>query len=121
MFTEPFGGFGADDATHARLIRAAKAAASAEQAWLNLEAAHVMGQLHLKLHLQTHAQMLKLARRARDWPELAGQVLRLALLPLGHMSGHLPLGNPGRATVSAFDPLPVRPELVELTSRACGR
>ncbi|MFD2377205.1 DUF3703 domain-containing protein [Ottowia pentelensis] len=42
--------------------------------------------------------------RTRDWPEVAGQLLRLALVPLGHLSGRLPIGNPGRATVSAFEP-----------------
>ena len=39
--------------------------------------------------------MLGLAWRTRDWSEVAGQVLRLALVPLGHLSGRLPLGNPG--------------------------
>jgi hypothetical protein len=45
---------------------------------------------------------------------------RLALVPLGHLSGRLPLGNPGRSTVSAFEPLPVRPELAEMIARARG-
>lgn len=116
--TEPSGDHRFDDATHAQLIQGAKAAASTEQAWLYLEAAHVVGQLHPKPHLQTHAQMLNLSLRTRDWPEAAGQVLRLALVPLGHLSGRLPLGNPGRSTVSAFQPLPVRPELAELIDRA---
>ncbi len=109
-----------DDTTHAQLIQGAKAAASAEQAWLYLEAAHVIGQLHLRPHLQTHVQMLSLALRTHDWREASGQVLRLALVPLGHLSGRLPLGNPGRSTESAFEPLPVRPELAELITRASG-
>ena len=46
------------------------------------------------------------------------QVLRLALVPFGHLSGRLPLGNPGRSTVSAFEPLPVRPELAGLIAQA---
>ena len=29
----------------------------------------------------------------------------ILLVPLGHLSGRLPLGNPGRATVSAFAPM----------------
>ncbi|QHE89172.1 DUF3703 domain-containing protein [Hydrogenophaga sp. BPS33] len=107
-----------DAATHARLMLEAKSAGSTEQAWLYLEAAHIVGQLHLRPHLQTHAHMLGLSLRARDWPEAAGQMLRLALVPLGHMSGRLPLGNPGRSTVSAFEPLPVRPELADLIARA---
>ena len=44
-------------------------------------------------------------------------MLRLALLPLGHLIGRLPQGNPGRATVGAFRPMPVRPELNPLISR----
>jgi hypothetical protein len=111
---EPSGGPRLDRATHAKLIQGAQAAASTEQAWLYLEAAHVVGQLHLRPHLQTHVHMLALALRTRDWSEAAGQAFRLALVPLGHLSGRLPLGNPGRATVSAFAPLPVRPELAAL-------
>lgn len=107
-----------DQATFARLIHVARTAGTTEQAWLHLEAAHVVGQLHLRPHLQTHAHMLGLAVRSHDWAEAAGQVLRLALVPLGHLSGRLPLGNPGRSNVSAFEPLPVRPELADLIARA---
>lgn len=107
-----------DKDTFARLVHAAKIAESPQQAWLYLEAAHVAGQLHVKPHLQTHALMLRLAWRTRDLAEAAGQVLRLALVPLGHLSGRLPLGNPGRSTVSAFEPLPVRQELAELIAQA---
>lgn len=117
-FTDPLAGRRFDNATHARLMHDASAAGSTEQAWLYLEAAHVVGQLHLKPHLQTHTHMLGLAWRTRDWPEAAGQMLRLALVPLGHLSGRLPVGNPGRSTVSAFEPLPVRPELAALIARA---
>lgn len=117
-FTDPQSARRLAETTHARLIQEAKAASTAKQAWLCLEAAHVVGQLHPKLHWQTHAHMLGLAWRTRDWSEAAGQVLRLALVPLGHLSGRLPLGNPGRATVSAFRPMPVRPELTALIDRA---
>ena len=115
---EPPGDHSFDAATHAQLIQGEEIAASTERAWLYLEAAHVVGQLYLKPHLQTHTRMLGLAFRTRDWPEAAGQLLRLALVPLGHLSGRLPLGNPGRSTVSAFEPMLVRPELAELIARA---
>ena len=52
--------------------------------------------------------------------QLASAAIRLALAPLGHLSGRLPLGNPGRATVSAFAPLPVRPELAALIAALKG-
>lgn len=107
-----------DVTTHARLIQEARAAGSTERAWMWLEAAHVVGQLHFKLHWQTHAYMLGLAWRTRDWPETAGQLFRLAMVPFGHLSGRLPLGNPGRSTVSAFEPMSVRPELAALIDRA---
>ncbi len=117
-FIDPLSSPRFDETTHARLMREASAADSTEQAWLYLEAAHVVGQLHLRPHLQTHAHMLGLAWRTHYWPEAAGQVLWLTLVPLGYLSGRLPLGNPGRSTVSAFEPLPVRPELADLIARA---
>jgi hypothetical protein len=118
--TEPSSNRRFDGAAYAQLIQSAKNADSVDQAWLYLEAAHVVGQLHIRPHLQTHAQMFNLSVRTRDWPEAMGQLFRLALVPLGHLSGRLPLGNPGRSTVSAFVPLPVRPELAELIARARG-
>ena len=86
--------------------------------WLRLEAAHIVGQRQFKAHAVSHWYMLKLAVRTRDWPESAGQLFRLFLVPLGHLTGRLPLGNTGRATVSAFDPMPVRGELRQLIARA---
>ncbi len=118
MFTDPLRASPFDHTAFAGLMQGAKTAASPEQAWLYLEAAHVVGQSYIKPHLVTHTHMLGLSLRTRDWPEAFGQLLRLALVPLGHLSGRLPLGNPGRATVSAFEPLPVRPELADLIARA---
>jgi Protein of unknown function (DUF3703) len=102
-----------DPAAYARLIGAFHATASAQTAkrWLLLEAAHVLGQTHLVAHLETHWLMLGQAARERDAREIAGQVMRLAFVPLGHLSGRLPLGNSGRADVSAFEPMPVRPDI----------
>ena len=84
--------------------------------WKALEAAHVLGQERFWLHLCSHWHMLALATRERDVGEAAGQLFRILLVPLGHLSGRLPLGNPGRAAVSAFAPMPVTPELVEILS-----
>jgi len=73
---------------------------SVEERWAWLMAAHVVGQHQAGLHLDSHKRMLELAREARDWSEVAGQVLRIALLPLGHLLRRIPRGNIGRATVS---------------------
>ena len=51
------------------------------QRWLLLEAAHVVGQPRFKSHLETHVLMLRLALQTRDGGEVAGQILRLLLVP----------------------------------------
>ena len=72
---------------------------SLEERWVWLMAAHVVGQHQARLHFDSHRRILGLARETRDWGEVAGQVLRIALLPLGHLLGKIPLGNVGRSTV----------------------
>lgn len=100
------------------LLQSAQMAPSAAQAWRYLQAAHVEGQLIFALHGHVHVRMLGLAWRTRDWPEVAGQLWRLGLVPLGHLSGRLPVGNPGRSTVSAFAPQPVPDEINTLITLA---
>ena len=81
------------------------------QAWHLLEAMHVLGQTRLLPHARSHWAMLGLAWRTRDSAELSGQFLRLLLVPLGHLLGRLPLGNTGRANISAFQSMTVTPKL----------
>mgnify|MGYP002481263102 CR=1 FL=1 len=76
-----------------------------------LERAHIIGQPRFALHLLSHWWMLKAALCLRDWPEVRGQCWRLLLTPFGHLSGRLPLGNTGRARVSAFQPMPLPDDL----------
>lgn len=76
-----------------------------------LRDAHILGQQDLGRHAQAHWHMLRAALALRDGRELAGQLLRLLLVPLGHLSGRLPRGNPGTADVSAFAPQPIPPRL----------
>ena len=82
------------------------------QAWHLLEALHVLGQTRLVPHARTHGLMLALAWRTRNLAEVNGQLLRLLLVPLGHLLGRLPLGNTGRSHVEAFRPMQVAPELL---------
>lgn len=86
-----------------RLVRGfaetGRAAHALEERWSWLMAAHVVGQHHVGLHFDSHRRMLGLARETNDWREVAGQLLRLSLLPLGHLVGRIPLGNIGRSTV----------------------
>lgn len=100
------------------LLAARQREAAGLDAWAALEAAHVVGQTILTTHLRSHMAMLGKASRERDVHEMLGQLLRLALVPIGHIIGRLPLGNPGRANVSAFAAMPVRPEVAALIDDA---
>jgi hypothetical protein len=71
----------------------------------------VLGQPELRPHWVVHVWMLRVAVRQHDARELAGQLLRLVLTPLGHMTGRLPLGNTGGANVSAFAPMALPKDL----------
>lgn len=80
-------------------------------AWYHLERAHILAQPRLRLHMDSHVAMLTFAFSRRDVREISGQLLRIALVPLGALSGRLPGGNTGRARVSAFIPMPVPEDL----------
>ena len=88
---------------YARLVRGHADTVSqgheTELQWTWLMAAHVVGQHHAGMHFDSHCRMLALARETRDWKEAAGQLLRIALLPLGHLLRRIPTGNIGRSTV----------------------
>lgn len=92
---------------YARLVRgfadAGVAASALDDRWNWLMAAHVVGQHEPALHFDSHRRMLRLAGETRDWGELAGQLLRIALLPLGHLLRRIPRGNVGRATVGVTE------------------
>ena len=49
-----------------------------------------------------------------DMRELRGQVRRIALVPVGHLVGRLPMGNTGGANVSAFEWMAIPPDLERL-------
>lgn len=72
-----------------------------DQAFAHLERAHILGQRYLLPHLATHWRMLHIARTRRDHRETRGQIVRLAAVFLGYLTGWVPKGNTGGANVSA--------------------
>ncbi len=94
--------------------RQATPPADPEAAWDLLSAAHIVGQTDIRLHVRVHWAMLLFAIKNRDVGEVLGQLFRLGLIPLGHIFQRLPLGNVGRANVSAFMPMTVPPRLTQL-------
>jgi hypothetical protein len=111
---------GTSATAYRRLVDRLPQAADAEACWRLLMAAHVVGQSDFRLHGDSHLRMLRQAVRERDLREVAGQLLRLALVPLGHALRRLPAGNIGRATVSAFRPMVPPPEVAALVRWAAG-
>ena len=79
--------------------------APTEQRWRYLEAAHVLGQNRLALHLRAHWQMLRFAQELGDRQELTGQLGHLCMAPVGHIVRRMPYGNNGRAIVPALHPM----------------
>lgn len=86
-------------------------------AWHHLGRAHILAQTRLGAHCVSHWRMLAFAVQLRHWPEAAGQFLRLALAPLGNLTGRLPTGNTGRSTVSAFTAMDIPPDLRAILDR----
>ncbi|WP_460531574.1 DUF3703 domain-containing protein [Chitinimonas naiadis] len=89
-------------------------------AFTQLERAHILGQGALGAHLRVHGWMLRVAITRRDAREIRGQLWRLLLTPLGHLSGRLPIGNTGGANVSAFAAMPIPADLQAILHGARG-
>lgn len=76
----------------------------------HLERAHILGQRHYLPHLRSHFWMLKAGLRSRNWQEVLGQIPRL-VASVGSLVGVVPIGNTGRANVSALRPMPIPADL----------
>jgi hypothetical protein len=91
--------------------REARDRRDAAAAWRALERAHILSQPRLLPHLRVHSLMLAFALAGRDAREIVGQLARLLLVPLGAVTGRIPIGNTGRSNVSAFKPMPLPDDL----------
>lgn len=93
----------------------------ASEALVWLERAHILSQRHPLLHARSHWLMLRAGWQLGDGREVLGQVPRIvAALLFSRL--WVPLGNTGRARVSALRPMPV-PETLQvlLASERKGR
>lgn len=88
--------------------------------WQLLEDAHVLSQPWAWPHIQVHASMLAAGWKSRDSREVRGQLLRLVVGGPASAIGRYPVGNTGRARVSALQPMPIRADLAELLRAADG-
>lgn len=113
--TKPLGIAYADELAAYRRARSRNEKA---RAWHHLERAHILGQLRMGLHINSHLHMLGYAIHSRQPREVLGQVMRLFLAPLGNMTGRLPWGNNGRSHVSAFIEMDIPDDLKPIVAAA---
>ena len=86
------------------------------QAFAHLERAHILSQRFALAHAATHLRMLKLGWRTRDAREVRGQFTR-ALAALLFSRIWVPVGNTGRANVSALAPMPLPEDLAQVLAQ----
>lgn len=84
----------------------------------HLERAHVLGQTSTCWHIKVHWLMLLWAFRNGKCREILGQIFRLAGAASKTPFGLIPEGNTGGADVSAFQEMPIPPDLARLIQNA---
>jgi hypothetical protein len=98
----------------------AEGAGDFQTAFTHLERAHILSQKYALAHAATHLRMLRLGWRTRDFREVLGQLTRtIAALVFSRI--WVPVGNTGRANVSAFAPMPVPEDLAEILGKTHGQ
>lgn len=93
--------------------QAAMARRDLAAAFVWLERAHILSQRMPLQHAWSHWLMLRAGWMQGDWREVAGQLPRIVAALLFSLIW-VPLGNTGRARVSAFKPMPLTDELQKL-------
>lgn len=83
----------------------------------HLERAHILSQYSTRDHVRVHLEMLRWAKRQRDWKEAIGQVIRIVGAATKTAIGLVPTGNTGGANVSPVKPMPVPRDLAAVIAR----
>jgi hypothetical protein len=103
------------------LAAARHAFGSGHDGWRHLERAHVLSQPWAFDHVRVHAAMLRRGWHERDRVEVRGQLLRLVVAGPGSLVNRYPIGNNGRARVSATMPMPITDHDVRAALAAAGQ
>lgn len=91
----------------------ARVGGTLEPAFHHLERAHILSQRHTAEHVHVHWLMLRLGASAGAWREVIGQATRIVAAAVFSRIW-VPIGNTGRANVSALKPMPVPDDLRSL-------
>ena len=90
--------------------RAATTAGEVDVAFHHLERAHILSQCHTLQHVHVHWLMLRLGAATGAWREVAGQATRVVAAAV-FSRVWVPIGNTGRAGVSAIRRMPIPADL----------
>jgi hypothetical protein len=85
------------------------------ECFFHLERAHILGQRSIIKHTYAHVLMLIAGLLCRDYREVLGQVPRIVASVLFSRIW-VPVGNTGRARVSAVKPMPLPDDLRHLVA-----
>jgi hypothetical protein len=96
---------------------AALARGDAELAFRHLGRAHILSQRHTWQHVHVHWLMLKVGASLREWREVLGQASRIVAAAVFSRIW-VPVGNTGRANVSALKVMPVPEDLRVILERS---
>lgn len=91
--------------------RAARRTGGVDVAFHHLERAHILSQRHTLQHVYVHWLMLRLGAATGAWGEVAGQARRIVAAALFSRIW-VPVGNTGRANVSAVKPMAIPADLL---------
>jgi hypothetical protein len=92
---------------------AAERVADYDRGFYHLERAHIIGQRFTARHMRVHWLMLKYGLVLRRPQEVLGQLARIVAAALFSRIW-VPIGNTGRASVSAMRPMPIPDDLRRL-------
>lgn len=93
-----------------RAANTATVGGNVEVAFHHLERAHILSQRSTSEHVHVHWLMLRLAASVGAWREMIGQSKRIVAAAVFSRIW-VPIGNTGRANVSAIKPMPVPDDL----------
>lgn len=89
-----------------------------DSGWRHLERAHVLSQPWAMPHIRVHGVMLRRGFTTGDVREVFGQLVRIVVAGPGSLLRRYPVGNSGRARVSAMKPMPLAADLAALLETA---
>ena len=82
-----------------------------QQAWRQLERAHILGQPWAVEHTHVHWLMLGFGIKIKHWREIIGQIPRLLVGGIKSFVGKIPVGNTGGSNVPPLLPMEVPDDL----------